>query len=296
MMKGDKIARRSSFGNMVRRRLSDITNYQPQPKSASFPENMPPDSASSKDCIDHLVKEKMALVKLIQEKNKIIELSGMEIQNLRTCIQKMQLQNWHFAQSNSHMLAELNMGRERLKALQHEVACKEALLKTKNSLQKRKEKVNVQQTEFQEPEAITEEPGNNEDTKCCSAGRRPRQSRSRSLGNPKLNQQPAEKEAVVSKRRCLRRQSGSKLGDDEGTEDMYEINKMPSSSRRIHEAGPTVSTPSAKEILTNGSSYYASELEAEARRTSTGRPLRKAVGKVQSYKEKSLSVKMRRSE
>ncbi|KAL6580334.1 hypothetical protein OROMI_008358 [Orobanche minor] len=117
------------------------------------------------------------------------------------------------------------------------------------------------------------------------------------FGNSKINQQPAEKEAVVSKRRCLRRQSGSsKLGDDERTEDMFDINKMPSSSRRIYEAGPTVSTPSAKEILTNGSSYYASELEAEARRTSAGRPLRKAVGKVQSYKEKSLSVKMRRSE
>ncbi|KAL6499774.1 hypothetical protein OROGR_027684 [Orobanche gracilis] len=296
-MKGDKIARRSSFGNMVRRRLSDITNYQPQPKSASFPENKPPDSTPTKGCIDHLVKEKMALVKLIQEKNKIIELSGMEIQNLRTCLQKMQLQNWHFAQSNSHMLAELNMGRERLKALHHEVACKEALLKTKNSLRKGKEKVNGQQTEFQEREAITEEPGNNEDTKCCSAGRRPRGSRSRSLGNSKINQQPSEKEAVVSKRRCLRRQSsGSKLGDDEGTDNMFEINKMPSSSRQIHEAGSTVSTPSAKEILTNGSRYYASELEAEARRTSTGRPLRKAVGKVQSYKEKSLSVKMRRSE
>ncbi|XP_042042011.1 SHUGOSHIN 2-like [Salvia splendens] len=73
----------------------------------------------------------MALMKLIQEKNKVIELSGSEVQNLKTCLQKMQLQNWTLAQSNSYMLAEVNLGKQRLKALQHEVACKDTLLKTK---------------------------------------------------------------------------------------------------------------------------------------------------------------------
>ena len=37
--------------------------------------------------------------------SKIIELSGTELQNLRICLQKLQLQNWNLAQSNSQMLA-----------------------------------------------------------------------------------------------------------------------------------------------------------------------------------------------
>ncbi|KAL1544109.1 hypothetical protein AAHA92_21004 [Salvia divinorum] len=131
-MKGDKMAKRSSLGSMVRRRLSDITNSLSQPKSPAFPEkDLQSDNASTQELLDHLVKEKMALVKLIQEKNKVIELSGSEVQSLKTCLQKMQMQNWTLAQTNSHMLAEVNLGKQRLKALQHEIACKDSLLKTK---------------------------------------------------------------------------------------------------------------------------------------------------------------------
>ncbi|KAI3461380.1 hypothetical protein Pfo_018043 [Paulownia fortunei] len=298
-MKGDKMAKRSSFGSMVRRRLSDITNSQPQPKSPSFPEKLPPDAASAKEYIDHLVKEKMALVKLIQDKNKIIELSGIEIQNLRNCLQKMQLQNWNLAQSNSHMLAELNLGKERLKALQHEVVCKEALLKTKNL--QLKEEVDVQKTEFQEPEVVTKGSGINEDTRSCNASRRRRLSRSRSLGSSTISQQHAEKEAVVSKRRCLRRQSASsRIRHEEPTDNLFEIDdaKFPvvvPSDRPTHEVGPcSLLTSSIEGVLTDGS--CVSGLEAEARRTSIARPSRKAVEKVQSYKERPINVKMRRPE
>lgn len=37
--------------------------------------------------------------------SKIIDLSEAELQNLRASIQKLQLQNWHLAQSNSRFLA-----------------------------------------------------------------------------------------------------------------------------------------------------------------------------------------------
>ncbi|KAK6138124.1 hypothetical protein DH2020_028141 [Rehmannia glutinosa] len=276
-MKGDKMAKRSSFGSMVRRRLSDITNSLPQHKSSSFPENLPLDDASAKEYIDHLVKEKMALVKLIQDKNKIIELSGIEIQNLRTCLQKMQLQNWNLAQSNSHMLAELNMGKERLKALHHEVACKEALLKTKKSQVKVSSHDSSYSLGLKEPEVVTKEPG------------RRRLSRSRSLGSSSISHQHAEKEAVVSKRRCLRRQSASsRIRHEEPTDKLFEIDDamfpvvLPSNTP-THEGG----------VLTDGISV--SKLEAEARRTSIGRPSRRAAEKVQSYKERPINVKMRRS-
>ncbi|KAK6144336.1 hypothetical protein DH2020_021156 [Rehmannia glutinosa] len=283
---------------MVRRRLSDITNSLPQPKSSSFPENLPLDDASAKEYIDHLVKEKMALVKLIQDKNKIIELSGIEIQNLRTCLQKMQLQNWNLAQSNSHMLAELNMGKERLKALHHEVACKEALLKTKKSQVKRDSEWGKKDTVFmltdssyslglKEPEVVTKEPG------------RRRLSRSRSLGSSSISHQHAEKEAVVSKRRRLRRQSASsRIRHEEPTDNLFEIDDamfpvvLPSNTP-THEAGPEFLTSSAGGVLTDGISV--SKLEAEARRTSIGRPSRRAAEKVQSYKERPINVKMRRS-
>ncbi|KAL7127213.1 hypothetical protein ABFS83_14G240500 [Erythranthe nasuta] len=284
-MKGDKMAKRSSFGNMVRRRLSDITNSLPQNKSPSVPEKNPRDAVSAKEFIDHLVKEKMALVKLIQDKNKIIELSGIEIQNLRNCLQKMQLQNWNLAQSNSHMLAEVNLGKERLKALQHEVICKEAVLKTKDLQLKEKERANAQKAEFHEPEIVT---------KPCNASRR-HLSRSRSLGNSTVSQHHAEKEAaVVSKRRCLRRQSASSRvrHADEAKESLFEIDdaKFP-----VDDLVPLnrKTTPEVESVYNN----YVPEMEVEARRTSIGgRPLRRAVEKVQCYKEKPLNLKMRRSE
>lgn len=37
--------------------------------------------------------------------SKIIESNGLELQTLRVTLQKTQLQNWQFAQSNSQMLA-----------------------------------------------------------------------------------------------------------------------------------------------------------------------------------------------
>ncbi|KAL1370225.1 hypothetical protein AAHE18_01G044200 [Arachis hypogaea] len=43
------------------------------------------------------------------------------MQMLRGNVQKLQLQNWNLTQSNTHMLVELNLGRERIKALQHEL-------------------------------------------------------------------------------------------------------------------------------------------------------------------------------
>ncbi|CAA2969735.1 SHUGOSHIN 2-like [Olea europaea subsp. europaea] len=54
-MKGDKMAKRSSFGNMVRR-LSNITNSLLNLKSHATVKKLPSDSASGKDFIDQLGK------------------------------------------------------------------------------------------------------------------------------------------------------------------------------------------------------------------------------------------------
>lgn len=48
--------KRSSFGSIVRKRLSDITNSMPQPKTPARDEKLSPIASSSKDQIDHLLK------------------------------------------------------------------------------------------------------------------------------------------------------------------------------------------------------------------------------------------------
>lgn len=57
-MKGDRMAKRSSFGSIVRKRLSDITNSLPQTqqKSPIDVDKVSPDVSSMKDYINHLAK------------------------------------------------------------------------------------------------------------------------------------------------------------------------------------------------------------------------------------------------
>nr|XP_027085064.1 SHUGOSHIN 2-like isoform X2 [Coffea arabica]XP_027107136.1 SHUGOSHIN 2-like isoform X2 [Coffea arabica] len=182
-MKGDRMAKRSSFGSVVRRRLSDITNSAPQPRSPSNVEK-PSLDPSSKEYIDHLAKENMALVKLIQDKNKVIELNGIELQKLRINLQKMQMQNWNLAQANSVMIAELNFGKEKMMTLQHEISCKEALLKSRSLEIKERELTPAEETKHDN-----------------SKNRRPRFTRSRSVGHcTTVSHQVAAKEAAENKR------------------------------------------------------------------------------------------------
>ncbi|CAI9768544.1 unnamed protein product [Fraxinus pennsylvanica] len=290
IMKGDRMAKRSSFGNMVRRRLSDITNSLPNPKSPVIMEKFPLHSASGKDYIDHLVKENVGLVKLIQDKNKIIELSGIEIQNLRVSLQKMQLQNWNLAQSNSHMSAELNLGKERLKTLQHELVCKEAVLKAKNRELKGPREVNVEknglQKDTKEQEMVDMEAGTNEDNKLGNGSRRRHTSRSQSLGQSTSSQQVGEKDAMRTKRRCLRRQSATyRIQHHEPAENLFE---------NEYDTFP-VARPLNSPTHVDGSYSPPSSKARESRRTSIGRPLRSAVEKVESYKERPINIKMRRT-
>ncbi|CAA2989536.1 Hypothetical predicted protein [Olea europaea subsp. europaea] len=81
------MAKRSSFGNMVRRRRSDITNSLPNAKSSVIMEKFPSDSAPRKDYIDRLVKENVGLVKLIQDKKNLIWVKKVENTATRTGVQ-----------------------------------------------------------------------------------------------------------------------------------------------------------------------------------------------------------------
>ncbi|KAL1298687.1 hypothetical protein AAHE18_18G049900 [Arachis hypogaea] len=121
----------------MRKKLSDITNSSHHLQEQQKP---PEDTASSnsadKDCIQQLLKERMTLLKLLAEKNKIIEWTKAEMQMLRGNVQKLQLQNWNLAQSNTHMLG--------IKALQHELVWRAALFKgTKTNTEVVVEKVEM---------------------------------------------------------------------------------------------------------------------------------------------------------
>lgn len=300
-MKEEKIAKKLSSGSIMKKRLSDISNLQSQPKIYGQEESLMQISPSTKCHIERLVKENMALMRLIEERTKLIELSGVELQKLRASLQKMQLQNWNLARTNSHMLAELNLGKEKLRALQHELGCKNAVIKAKKSALEGNGNMNCQKTRSQDGDRDVENcvPKIAKD-KAGNTNRR-QAARSRSMGPSTASRQAAEKETAENKRRCLRRQSARfKSQEREDIEnDLFEIEDVKFTvtqplDSQIQEEGDQSPLDSSNKT-TNGQRDDKSEAQ-DSRRSSVGRPLRRAAGKVQSYKEVPLNIKMRREE
>ncbi|KAK4780512.1 hypothetical protein SAY87_016618 [Trapa incisa] len=305
MKGGVKVEKRASFGKIVRKRLSDITNISQaanrspieDPKTLLFSSG----SEITRGYVDELIQKNRALVELIEERNKIIELSGAELQRLRISYQKTQHQNWNLAKSNSQMLAELNLARDKLKVLRHELACKEALHKAKkleveeNVVKKHVVKngwMEMEGEEMKKDEVAKEGLHKANDKQKPPGGRRRQHQRSQSMGAPGTNRQELEKEKIENKRRCLRRQSVRFLSlDGEPAENLFEIEeaKFPISRPRHSESGPSFSDP----LKENDAPSRADEQEAQ-RRSSISRPLRRAAEKVQTYKEPPLNIKMRR--
>ncbi|GMI92044.1 hypothetical protein like AT3G44960 [Hibiscus trionum] len=209
------MAKRSSLGSLMRSRLSDITNTHSQPKPLNQ-EEKPQQNSPSQDYINQLIQEKMSLVKLTEERDKIIELSGTELQNLRSCLQKLQLQNWNLAQTNNQLLAELYLGRDKVKALQHELVCKDALLKAKNLGKKNTSTHGEQAIEKCMSKA-------NDDEKRRNRNRR-RNARCQSMGPSTTTRRGGDKEKGESKRCCLRRQSARVKSQE--AEELIEIDDL----------------------------------------------------------------------
>lgn len=278
------MVKRSSFGT-IRKRLSDISNLHSQHKSPAIEKESgaPFNESSTNDYIQHLLKENAVMMKLIQERDKIIEIAGLEMQKLRIRLQKTQLQNWHLAQSNSQMLAELNLGKDRLKVLQHELLCKDALFKAK--ILELKEKAILVETQAADHPSQCEK--NKENKVPQTKVKRP--ARSQSMAPTTSSQQAGDKEMAENKRRCLRRQSMRLRLNHEPPVDLFEIDvaNFPMSHQTINDK------PNSS-MKVNQEGLQASSNASEAQRASLGRPLRRAAEKVQTYKEPSLAAKMRR--
>ncbi|KAK3018237.1 hypothetical protein RJ639_004821 [Escallonia herrerae] len=154
-----------SSGSAPRKKLSDISNLPQRPKVSIQDEKLLFISATTKDYMDQLQK-----------------LSGIEFEKLRVNLQKAeqhllkeQQQNVQLAQLNSQMLMELNISKDRLKLIQHELGCKNALLKAKR---------------FISEVEVTGKPS--------EAGLA-----------PSTSKQVQDKEKAENKRLCVRRQSAS---------------------------------------------------------------------------------------
>ncbi|XP_052312076.1 SHUGOSHIN 2 isoform X12 [Populus trichocarpa] len=337
-IKGEKLEKGSLVGIAQRKTLVDINNFPAQRKMLADISNLSQRNQYgksqsvlvSKEHVEKLQRDIMALTKLVADRNKIIELSAIELQKLRVNYQQLQQQNLQLAQTNSQMLAELNAGKDKLKAYQHELGCKNGLLNAKKLELKEKTKKVRSQNMRNEVETIK---GDNaaqfsqpEDNKPCNTKRK-RQSKVQSLDSSavkpgqtednvekksvclrrqsarfKSGEEPTEKDTDTKSRICTGRQSTRVKSEDqiqEPAENLFQTDDAkfhipPLHDDPVHESCPTSSVPSVKIESETGNSVPRFETQ-ELQRTSF-RPTRRAVEKVQTYKEIPLNVKMRRSE
>nr|GMD25428.1 SHUGOSHIN 2 isoform X2 [Ipomoea batatas] len=282
------MVKRSSIGSIVRKRLSDIKTSLPQLKPSI---DIEMGNRSTKNCVDDLIKFPFSsfIIQLFFFLNwynsKIIEMTGMELKKLRVGVQRVQLQNWNLAQSNSHMLAELHLNKEKVKALQHELICKDAVLKAKSldlkeAVLKAGKKRDVKDKETGVGDSVP-----NADINPSKINRKPHASKSRSMGSSAASQQAAEKGSTENKRHCLRRQSASpRMQQQEPAKRVSEFEDIARQYDSLARAQEEDLAPPLE------------HKSCCSKRTSLGRPLRRAAGRVQSYKQVPLNVKMRRSD
>ncbi|CAI9780072.1 unnamed protein product [Fraxinus pennsylvanica] len=294
--KGEKLTN-PCLGSAARRKLADISNV-PQKSRPSFQGEKPQSlSRTTKEYIAQIQKEHVALVTMLAQRNKIIEQSGIELERLRVNLLKMQEQNQQLAQSNTKMLTELNSGKDRLRALQHELGCKNGLLRARQLQFEEKERMKPCQNVDAEVKLIKcEDPGKSliEDR----GDRRPQNTRKRSQSY-RSSDQVQSVSKTEKKRSSVRRQSARfKAEEKKPAEDLFEI---------CDARFPVCSLPD-NTVLENDSISASAAVKNEVKecvsapryepqkfgRSSLGRPSRQAAIKVQSYKEIPLNVKMRR--
>ncbi|CAA2976608.1 shugoshin-1 isoform X1 [Olea europaea subsp. europaea] len=278
-LKGEKLTNPCP-GSAARRKLADISNV-PQKSRPSFQGERPQSiSRTTKEYIDQIQKEHVALVTMLAQRNKIIEQSGIELERLRVNLLKMQEQNQQLAQSNTQMLTELNSGKDRLRALQHELGCKNGLLRARQLQLEEKERMKPCQNVDAEVMLIKcEDPGESliEDR----GDKKPRNTKKRSQSYSSSDQVQS-KDKTEKKRSSVRRQSARfKAEEKEPAEDLFEM----------HDARfPVCSLPDGEVKKCFSVPRYEPQ---KFGRSSLGRPSRQAAIKVQSYKEIPLNVKMR---
>ncbi|XP_015057022.1 SHUGOSHIN 2 isoform X2 [Solanum pennellii] len=266
--------------NSPRKKLADISNL-PLRKRLSrqdkTPEHIP---AASKEYLERIQKENMALMKMLAERNKIIEITGVEMQKLRINVRKMQQQNQLLAQANTKMLAELNSNKDRVKALQHELGC------IKGVLNVRKSEAEVKPMKCEEAGDLSLRKGDAE--KARNLKKRPQ---SKSMGS---SEQVQCEDKTANKRSCVRRQSARfKPEALKLSEDSFEV--QDNCALHSSTSDPVQENGSASVCMSSDDVHPSSRFEPTPfGRASLGRPSREAAKRVQSYREIPVNIKMRR--
>ncbi|PIA37169.1 hypothetical protein AQUCO_03000031v1 [Aquilegia coerulea] len=211
--------RKPSLGSAVRKKLSDITNSQQNPKSPNQQEKPTRISFTPKEYIEQLQKDNVALKQLLQERNKILELTGVEITKMRINMQKLQQQNRLLAQANSQLTMEHSLDKDRLKAMQHELCCRGNLIIVKDmELQERaatkpcQKSCTAKKSEMEKVGAVEDGGGDN---KPCNLNRR-RQSKIQSMGSSGVEELLDAKEGVNRRRQSRIRPLESSAVEEQG--------------------------------------------------------------------------------
>ncbi|OMP04193.1 hypothetical protein COLO4_09863 [Corchorus olitorius] len=250
--------------NEPRKGLRDLTNFQQQPrvlKKGGKPQPQPA-SLCGKEFIDKLQQENMMLMKVLVDRNKVIESSGIELNKLRINLERFQQQNLLLAQANSQMLAELNAGKDKLKVLKHELACTNAVLNTMKSEARTKkcDKAGESLKEDGEDKPCNANSSSKagESLKEIDGDNKPRHHANRRRQSKSLcpsNIKPVQaKEGVDNKRVCLRRQSARfRAEEPKLTEDAFDVdetNFIVSSScdDKLHESSQSSFDSSVKKV------------------------------------------------
>ncbi|XP_060202775.1 SHUGOSHIN 2-like [Lycium barbarum] len=292
---------KASLGNnATRKKLADISNIPEEMRFTSQNEKAERSSVCSKEFLDKLQKENMALMKIVAEKNKIIELAGAEIQKMRINLQQMQKKNHELAQSNSQMLAELNSAKDRLKAVQHELGCKNGLIKAKKleaeeiAKQKMYQQLNDEVKPVKCEEAADSSLGNGDNDRPAKFKRKPQ---SKSLDS---NKQVQPQDMAENKRPCVRRQSArfKREAPEHTTTTTSTSQSQATKHDENYSEAEDKCPPMVNLVQQNGSDLESNPAlrfePIEFGRSSLSRPLRHAAKKVQSYKEIPVNIKMRR--
>ncbi|THF94168.1 SHUGOSHIN 2-like isoform X6 [Camellia sinensis] len=229
---------KGSFGSVARKRLGDISNLPQQTKPLSQVDKELLVSNTTKEYIEQLQKENVALMKLLVDRNKILELSGIELQKLRVNLQKLQQQNSQLAQANSQMLVELNSGKDRLKVLHHELGCKNGLLKARGLELEEKAKIRTSKKLDNQVRTCKSEEAR-ESFEADRAENKPRNTnkigkqQSKSLGPPSVKQ-VLLRDKTESNSVGLRRKSARfKSEEPEPTGDVSEIDDAKTENKRV---------------------------------------------------------------
>ncbi|KAJ1435793.1 Shugoshin, C-terminal [Sesbania bispinosa] len=374
-VKGDSV----SVGADQKKVLADVTNLDQQQQQRLQPFNQQAKQQSASLAAadvpaDQLLKENAMLMKLLANRNAIIESCRAELQKCQSNFQKLRKQNSELALTNSQMMAELNSNRQKMRELQHELGSKNGVLKAmkleltaKEHTEKLKHEIDANEVTasqskqsdqtFQEdnrgeakrrrvsksqctsvPAVVKQvKPTEKVDSQRQSSGLKAEkpgltedifkvdeikfdvshlqenlanENGPTSLGSevheearddtetsgPTNTEHIHAKKNIEKKRHSLRRQSARfRPENPEPTEDFFVIDDSKFEISHLCDDKSEKSRPTASSV-TSGQENNACMFDPqENRRSSVGRPLRRTVEKVQSYKEIPLNVKMRRT-